>query len=52
MRRIYLDEAWALETGSSNVRVAVLDTGLVQHEDLYLSGTPGNVNRDLAEKCN
>lgn len=46
---MYLQEAWYYETGSRNVRVAVIDSGIIPHPDLFPStANPGNINWSLA----
>lgn len=47
---MYLDEAWHLETGFKGVRVAVVDSGIIPHPDLFPApNNPGNINWGLAE---
>lgn len=47
---MYMDEAWYLTTGSRDIKVAILDSGIVRHVDLFPSThNPGNVNWGLAK---
>ena len=41
LMKINAPAAWDITTGSSNVRVGIIDTGIAYHDDLYANVVPG-----------